>query len=428
MWINLSLLVVTLLFVGWLGLSFRRQPKPEQQLSRAQELARSGRFQDADVILRSLSPGESPAESLLRAQVAGALERTDDALLELAKIADNDPLGPLARLSEGQLEARRGRLRHAEKAFRATLRLLPDCIQAHRELVYILSIQQRIDEIDEPLTALSALGSLDLKHLIHWGMVRSSQWSASGDLPALRRYVEADPGDLHSRLALIKGMIQLGRLDDASEQLSRVPDSDAEGIALRSELAEARNDLSGADRLLATGPERHFTLARLRGRRALSQRNAGSAIRWFSIAREFRPDDRTSAFGLASALSMIGRKSEAVPLLNRVRFLDDVGTLLARAESAQGAVDAGLARDIGLACHDAGRHEESRAWLKHAIALDPSDSRARKLFRWRCRENGPVETRREVERMNASFARRRFEPETRRRAAISPRARWTGRG
>ena len=59
-------------------------------------------------ILQSLGPAQDPGEHLLQAQVHAALERTGPALTELAAIQDTDPLGSLARLSQGQLDGRRG--------------------------------------------------------------------------------------------------------------------------------------------------------------------------------------------------------------------------------------------------------------------------------------------------------------------------------
>ena len=119
---------------------------PDWLYGRAQAEARAGRYERAAVYLDWLARLRSPTPyvHLLRAQVAGARGQTDAAVAELGAIPDGHDLAPLARLSEGQLEARRGRLRLAEAAFLAALRLNPKVVQARRELVYIYSVQQRL--------------------------------------------------------------------------------------------------------------------------------------------------------------------------------------------------------------------------------------------------------------------------------------------
>ena len=177
-------------------------------------------------------------------------------MTELRAIPDEDSLAPLARLSEGQLEARRGRLRAAEAAFRATLKLTPQCTQARRELVYIYSVQLRLPELDEQLDALSEQGQLDLQHLLHWGMIRHTEWAGEHDMVGLKRYLAADPDDRYSRLALAEAQRQPGQITAALETLAPLSDSDPDARAARAALALASGDLPAAEALLAGGPAR----------------------------------------------------------------------------------------------------------------------------------------------------------------------------
>ncbi|QEH34027.1 Tetratricopeptide repeat protein [Aquisphaera giovannonii] len=345
-------------------------------LGRARSLVQDGRFAEADRELAGVPPTSSPGDRLLRAQVGAAVGRLDEAIAELGHIPDSDALGALARLTEGQLQARLGRVRLAELAFRRTLELLPNCLQAHRELVYIYSVQQRIPEADSHLASLAALGSLDLKHLLHWGMLHHAIWLAENDLPSLRHFVEADPEDLRSRCALVRALIKVNRLDEAAMQAARLGEEEAETFAIKAEVADARGDLEELERLLADGPEKHPVLARLRGSRALARRDLRAAIRHFSIARDLRPDDRASLFGLGSALQLSGRGGEAEPLLGVARRMDRLFALFSRAEACHGEVPADLERALGIATSELGRIEEGRAWLRRAITQDPTDGEA----------------------------------------------------
>jgi len=356
--------------------------QPQRLAEEARELARAGRFQEADhrlkALLRQCKP--DPSVHLIQAQVAAGLGETDRAIAALREIPDDDPLGPLARLSEGQLEARRGRLRPAEAAFLATLRILPECVPARRELVYIYSVQQRIELLDEQLTGLSSSSALDRKHLIHWGMVRHSSWSAAADLPALRRYTAADPHDRYSRLALTDALIRIGQLEEAATAIAPFPESDPDAAALRARIAEARHDTAELERILNAGATDHPGLAALRGRRALANRDAVSAAEHFRRVLRLRPHDRAALAGLAAAQAMAGEKLESERSFAKLREIDALGALLARAEAAQDQLEPSLARELGLACLNLGRHAEAEAWLRQTISLNPADAEAQRLL------------------------------------------------
>jgi predicted Zn-dependent protease len=316
----------------------------------------------------------------LRAQVAGARDRVTDALTELRAIPDSHPLGPLARLAEGQFEARRGRLRAAEAAFLNTLARQPTCAQARRELVYIYSVQHRLGPLDEQLAALADLGALDREHLLHWGRVRHINWSPQSDLPALERYVAADPDDRPSRLALAEALMRVGRLDEAEFTLAHLPAADPDARVLRFRLAEARNDPMAADALLDGGPADHPGLAYLRGLRALARHDNTAAVCHLRSALASQPHDRATLSALAQALVVTGDAEAARPLMDEVRLFGKVGALIAQADAEKGRDDPALARRLGVAIAALGRPAEARAWLRRAIADDPLDAEAQQAL------------------------------------------------
>jgi thioredoxin-like negative regulator of GroEL len=356
--------------------------EPDRLYQRAQAEARAGRYDQAAATLGRLDriPSPTPNLRLLRAQVAGALGRTEAAVAELRAIPAEDSLAPLARLSEGQLEARRGRLRAAEAAFRATLKLSPQCAQARRELVYIYSIQRRLPELDEQLNALSEQGQLDLQHLLHWGMVRHTEWDAEQDMVGLKRYLAADPDDRYSRLALAEAQRQPGQTTAALETLAPLPDSDPDARAARVALALATGDRSAAAALLAGGPADVPTLKRLRGELAMARGDSRAAVGAFRDALAAEPTDPAVMYRLALALTAAGDRAAAEPLLAAVGHHNELGKLLHCAKT-EGLKDETLALRIGLACAEAGRPSEARAWLNWFIARNPLEPRAQAALR-----------------------------------------------
>lgn len=358
------------------------RPDAQQLYDQARELARDGRYAQAEAVLARLvrlGPPR-PVVLLLRAQVAAARDHVDDALAELARIPNDDPLAPLAWLSRGQLEARRGRLAPAEAAFRATLELNPRAVQARRELVYIYSVQQRLGGLDEQLAALTELGALDLPNLLHWGLVRHAEWAADIDLPALSRYVAADPDDRHSRLALAEALWRAHRADEAADALAPLPEADPDARALRARMALDRGDLDAVEAELSGPPDDHPGLARLRARMALARGEPAAAVGHFRLALAADPRDHATKHGLALALEAAGAADEAAELRRALERHNELGELLVRAKSRRDLDGSGLPLEIGRACVAAGRPLEARAWLRLAIADDPLDAEAQGIL------------------------------------------------
>ncbi len=369
-----SLTLLAALALG--GAAWARIGSDTQRLyERAQAEARAGRFEQAAATLERLDRLRSPTPviRLLRAQVSGARSNTEAAVTELRAIPDGHPLAPLARLSEGQLEARRGRLRLAETAFQKALKLNPRNVQARRELVYIYSIQQRLPEVDEHLNALSEMGAMDLTHLLHWGMIRHSEWAAGTDMGALERYLAADPEDRHSRLALAEAQRRTGRAAQAVETIAMLPESDSDARATRARLALGRGERAVAEALLAGGPVDHPALAQLRGQLALSRRDYREAIHHLRIALAAEPGDHALKYNLAIALTAAGDAAAAEPFQAAFRRYDDLGKLMIEVKN-DGLKDPTLPHRVGQACIDAGRPLEGRAWLNLAIARNPLDA------------------------------------------------------
>jgi tetratricopeptide (TPR) repeat protein len=330
---------------------------------------------------------------MLRAQVAIAKGRVDAALADLARIPDSDKLAPQARLRAGQLELRRDRLRAAEEAFRAALRLAPDLVQAHRELIYIYGMQGRRAEIDAQFRALAKLTPLTFDNALHWGLMSHESWQPDKVTEELGRFTKADPTDRWSRLAWADSLRRVGRVDDAWKALEPLPDSDPEARALRALLALERGDRATAKALLLEGPTDHAGLARLRGRLALAERDGQAALRHFTVADAAEPGSRDVTLGLAQAWTLIGDEAKAKRYLEAAKRRDAMFSLLNRARAPGANHDVALFRELGEACAADGRPDEARAWLALALAHDPLDAEAqRALFRLRAgADSDPVE-------------------------------------
>jgi tetratricopeptide (TPR) repeat protein len=362
----------------------RRSANPDAIWQAGENELSAGRIQQAESAMARLSRlrEPTPLDRLFRAQVHLARGRDDDCLAELEQLPDTHPMSAQARLMAGQVELRRHRARTAEEHLRQAIRLDPALVKAHRELIYILGYQLRRVDLAAEFKKLSELIELTFDNVFHWCLMRTAQWEPGSAIEELSRFIEAEPEDRWSRLALAENYRRMGLFDDAEAAIGPLADNDPEALAIRVMLALDRHQDEKADQLLNAGPANHPTLARLRGRQALARRDPPTAVRYLRIAYADSPDSRETIFGLINALLMQGEARAAAPLQERATKLDMLNTLIQRAALPQGSTDVGLLRELGSACEGLDRDAEARAWYKQAIALDPLDPNAQQaLFR-----------------------------------------------
>jgi predicted Zn-dependent protease len=316
----------------------------------------------------------------LRGQLAVARHHADEAIDLLSRVPDDHYLAPRARLLAGQTELRRSRIRSAEEWLLAATRLDPRLVPAHRELIYIYATQLRRAELYAEFTALSELTDLSFDNAFHWGLLRSNSWEPAKVIEGLSHFIEADPGDRWSRLALAENYRRMGRTDDAEATLAPLPPGEPEVIDLLARIALDRQATEKAERLLANGPPEDPLLARLRGRLALARGDAKSAVAYFRIAFAADRLNRETLFGLAAALDLSGDSSAALPYRQTAAQLDRFHSLIQRAIARGARADTDLLRQLGAASAALKLNAEARAWYKLAISANPLDSESQEAL------------------------------------------------
>ena len=377
-WIwRLSLCVVALA-VGYGGLRAVRSgtTDPQEIWKRAEADLETGKLDSVDSAAEKLSRlrKPNPLDWFLRGQLAVARNHADEAIDLLSRVPDDHYLAPRARLLAGQTELRRSRVRYAEEWLIAATRLDPRLVQAHRELIYIYATQLRRAELNAEFTALSELTDLSFANAFHWGLLRSNSWEPGKEIEGISRYIEADPRDHWSRLALAENYRRMGRTHDAEQTLAGLPSGEPAVIDLLARIALDRQATEEAERLLANGPQGDPLLARLRGRLAIAQGDAKSAVAYFRIAFAADPLNRETLFGLAAALELSGDRNAALTYRQTAANLDRFNSMIQRAASRGARADTSLMRQLGAACAALQLSAEARAWYKLAISANPLDS------------------------------------------------------
>lgn len=362
---------------------------PDRLWNEAETDFQAGRYDRTEASLARLARLREPTglDWILRAQVAMVRRRDDEAIADLARVPEGHRMAAQARLLAGQLELRRKRVRKAESWLLEATRLDPALVQAHRELVYIYGMQLRRPELSARFRTLAGLTPLSYDNVWHWCLTRNSLWEPREIVDELRRYVEADPEDRESRLALADNLRRLSRWTEAESTLAPITDADPDARAVRARIALDRGDDATAEELLAGGAPGHAELARMRGRLALARRDGPAAVKHFQAALAADPDHRDAVFGLGQALAMAGDPAAAAPYIAAARDHDALGTLMQRASTPEGRKDPELMRALGAACEKIHRTPEARAWYDLAIRTNPLDQQAQKaLFRLRTGE------------------------------------------
>lgn len=388
-----GILAVVAVMLGWVALRGMPAADPDRLWQQARLDLVAGRHDQAADTLRRLATlrEPTPLDRMLRAQVAMARERPEEAIEQLSTIPDDHPGAVQARLQVGQLELRRGRLRAAEESLLAAVALDPEgkkarneVVKARRELVYIYGMQLRRDRLGEQFRALSKLSPLTFDEAFLWCLTRGSVWEPQEQADDLQRFLEADPTDRQSRLALADSLRRLLQFDRAEEVLAPLPDSDPDARAARVKLALDRGEDDRVEALLAEGPEDHAELAKLRGRRSVARGEPAESVRHYRRAVKADPDDRDALFALGQALQATGDPEDPAPYFERARKLNELATLVQRAapERREARTDPELMRDLGAACEAVGRFAEAKAWYSLAIGINPLDAEAqRAIFR-----------------------------------------------
>jgi tetratricopeptide (TPR) repeat protein len=374
-----AVLALATLTAWWL-LAERGPSDPDALWRQADADADAGRYDRVEPALARLGRLRSPTPEdwYLRAKLAMAQERTDEALTDLAQILDASSLGATAHLRAGQIELRRNRWRRAEAELLAATRLDPRLVQAHRELIFLYSMQSRRNALGARFRSLSELTPLSFDDVFRWCLTRNTQWEPREIIAAMTRCVRADPADRWSRLALADALRRVGRIDDAEAALAPLPEFDSAARILRAEIALDRGDSRAAETLLAGGPADHPGLARLRGRTALARHDGPTALQHFRIAAAADRDDRDTLFGLAAALVLTGHEADAVPYLAAARARDHLSSLIQRAAAPANRDSLDLLRQLGAACEAVSHGAEARAWYVLALDKEPFDSEARR--------------------------------------------------
>ncbi len=361
--------------VGAYAIVTQPERDPERLWQSIQADSRAQHFERAYAGMKRLLNLRPPTEDdcLTLARLAMATGRTNEALADFARVSDAHPTAALARLWEGQLELRIHRAHAAESSLRRALAIDPSLVEARRHLVYLYGMQRRCDELSAQFAALAERDLITFDQMSLWCLIGSAPWHPQEVQPILTAFVQADPDDRASRLALAEAYGSLGQYQNVEAVLKRLPATDPDARAILARIAFDRGDVEAVESLLSNGSDDHPILQFYRGRLAILHRDLPAAIRHFRKWTAADPHDRNRLYMLGDALVKSGKHVEGETYLRAARDHQALFSLLDRASTEEGRQNLGLLKDLGAAYERVGLIPEAKAWYKLALVRDPAD-------------------------------------------------------
>lgn len=380
-WLWGSLLVTAIAGMAVVAaLLMRPSEDPNRLRERAIDAVKGGRYQEAEGLLKRIRPMRS-LDWIMRSKVDQSLGRPRAALEALAKVPDDDRMGSLARFSEGTILLHDLHLAvAAEAALRRAIELDPRSVQSRQKLMLLAYALSLKPEFQAQFRALERLGKLTFEDVQHACVVIREGWETRQIVAMLRGFLDADPADQRSRLALAAELRRMNRRDEAAKVIEVLPRSDTRAEAIRAGLALDRSDLNEARAILDAGPAEDPDLAPLRGRLALARRDAAAAVKQYRIAVAAQPDHRDSLAGLGRALRMAGDAKAAEPYLKTVANLDALELLMQNLLAPGASNDPSLLHKLGAACEALRRFPEARTWYRLSLMYDPKSDSTRQAL------------------------------------------------
>jgi tetratricopeptide (TPR) repeat protein len=240
-------------------------------------------------------------------------------------------------------------------------------------------MQHRQRECDSAFRALAGLTDLEYQRAFVWCQNACDIWNPEEAGARLERFLNADPSDRRSLLALALCHLRSGKPDLAEQLLAPLPSPDPDALAVRAEIALERGDEATALALSAPGPGDHPALNLLRGRLALGRHKPDDAIRHFRLALESEPGSRDALHGLGQALRMRGDHAASQPYVDQANRRDALKRMIL--EVRPGTIpEPRLFFKLGTACEAIPLPREAATWYRLAIGRDPLDAEAQRAL------------------------------------------------
>lgn len=322
---------------------------------------------------------------LYRGQLFRDQGEREAALRDWQRIPDSPArVGGTARYLEAMVFLDRRQLKTTEHLLQRAIALNPTYRRPRDQLLKLYAMQRRTDNMRETLDGLRSLGGWTLEECALQVLAGQDVRPAAAEF--LQECVEADPQDVHSRLALCRYWIESGQTGRAIYELRKLlrdapTDRDVAALLISAMLDEGR--VSDAEELLQIFPLQRGAPSSLwfeAGRQARLTQNWKRALVCFQQAGDQNPYNVSARYSLGTILARIGRPEEAERAAQAAALLDGVerkAFLMLRGSDRDPKLLAATAVEIAELLVDLQLHEDAFQWFHQALVRTPENPRAR---------------------------------------------------
>jgi tetratricopeptide (TPR) repeat protein len=357
----------------------------------ARAAARAGAWDRVEEVLARRAWYRPADPDAIQLRVEAALRRGDreTAARALASVPESSDLAESAYLMRGRLLKELYRPAEAVAALHACLRLNPEQVEAHRELIIIFGIERRAREQEAQLWELhdragAAIEALRLLAQSTVSIPPGALAKNADEGSVLRRCLESNPQDPCLPAPLAYFLRNRGRVTEARALLEPWLREARGGVDLRLEDLAClvdEGDLESARPWFERPSEplqAHGRYWLLQGDWLSMQDRPRQALESYRQAVRRDPRNPDARYRLAQALRAAGLVHEADEMLafhQRLQRLREVA-----AQVSETAPDAGRLAEAARLCHELGRDREARAWYAAVLRVAPSHGEARRFL------------------------------------------------
>jgi len=327
-------------------------------------------------------PEPTHAETLLAlARTALSEGFSDKAIAALQGIPTEDPaLGLAARAEEGRLLLQQNRAVEAERALSTFLEsaqarssiFASEQAAAYNQLVYLLSVELRLEDRKPWLEEMHRLGIADVYDSKMLFFPQLLLWHPTSGRARLSEFRKHDPEELQMQVAQARyeflggdGQRALARI---SELRSRHPGDLRVAAALGEALFE-NDDWKALDELLRSVPPMAdsdpWSLTFLRGQHALHHRQWAEALRSFQHGLRQDPASSALVAGECKALEGLQEREKLAAALERALELSRIRIRLVQVNER----DPDASEALAEACRRIQFDEAARVFHAHALRI-----------------------------------------------------------
>lgn len=329
-----------------------------------------------------------PRARLLEGMLLLRSGRLFEAIETFGYAKDDPETQALAYALSGESLYRARQFRDAEKILSAAVQLDPSQTDAHRWLAALYYDIGAMGRALEQLAIVAEQAPEDPRPHRLRGLIRKDFEQYDKATAEYRESLRRDPNQPDRQEVLVElaeSLLRQGRDEEALEVLHDATPS-ADVLSLEARCQWNRGEKEAASKrvgdALKLAPA-HLDALELQAAIELDAGDAAAAVKTLSLAAKHHPKQYEVHYKLAQAYERLGKRDLAQKEIKAMRESREIRTRFAKLheQAIADATNAGIRYELGQVALEFGRPELARSWFLATLAMDPDHAGARQALR-----------------------------------------------